>query len=69
MTKRRAGDSVKLISDIIEIAKMKKKKKEELFLVTKGIKKDFDSMNHHFPFSFLKNMVLVKNFSYRQRFY
>ena len=31
MTKRRAGDSVKLISDIIEIAKMKKKKKKKSF--------------------------------------
>ena len=31
MTKRRAGDSVKLISDIIEIAKMKKKKKKKIF--------------------------------------
>ena len=31
MTKRRAGDSVKLISDIIEIAKMKKKKRRAFF--------------------------------------
>ena len=29
MTKRRAGNSVKLISDIIEIAKIKKKQKQK----------------------------------------
>ena len=39
MTKRRAGDSVKLISDIIEIAKMKKKKKKSFFQLQRALKK------------------------------
>ena len=43
MTKRRAGNSVKLISDIIEIAKIKKnkktKKKQSFFQLQRALKK------------------------------
>ena len=41
MTKRRAGNSVKLISDIIEIAKMEKKtkKKQSFFQLQRALKK------------------------------
>ena len=48
-----------LISDIIEIAKIKKKK---VFLVTMDIEKAFDSLDHNFLISALEKYGFGKNF-------
>ena len=54
---RHIGESGRLISDIIEITKIRK---IGGFLVTMDIEKAFDSLDHNFLISTLENMVWVK---------
>ena len=55
---RHIGESGRLISDVIEIAKIKK---IEVFLVTMDIEKDFDSLDHKFLISALEKYGFGKN--------
>ena len=54
---RHIGESGRLISDIIEITKIRK---IGGFLVTMDIEKVFDSLDHNFLISTLENRSLVK---------
>ena len=63
---RHIGESGRLISDMIEITKIRDIKG---FLVTTDIEKAFDSLDHNFLISTSENMVLVKVLSYGFRFY
>ena len=56
---RHIGEGGRLISDIIEIARLKKL---EGFLVTMDIEKAFDSLDHNFLISTLENYGFGKNF-------
>ena len=56
---RHIGESGRLISDIIEIARLKKL---EGFLVTMDIEKAFDSLDHNFLISTLEKYGFGKNF-------
>ena len=56
---RHIGESGRLISDIIEIAKIRK---TEGFLATMDIEKDFDSLDYNFLISALEKNGFGKNF-------
>ena len=56
---RHIGESGRLISHIIEIARLKKL---EGFLVTMGIEKAFDSLDHNFLIFTLEKYGFRKNF-------
>ena len=56
---RHIGESGRLISDIIEIAKIRK---TEGFLATMDIGKDFDSLDYNFLISALEKNGFGKNF-------
>ena len=59
MLKTYIGESRRLISDVIEIAKIKKL---EGFLVTIDIEKAFDSLYHNFLISTLEKYCFGKTF-------
>ena len=56
---RHLGEGGRLISDVIEITRLKN---QEGFLVTMGIEKAFDSLDHNFLISTVEKYGSGKNF-------